>query len=103
MKIRSSQEFDRLEIEKIHKTAFGKAKGPVIAELVNGLFDDQTAEPLLSLVAVKNKTIVGHVLFYKSKHQTISDVGFSPYIGPPCSTSGGSIHWCWGPSYQRRT
>jgi len=65
LKIRSSQEFDRLEIEKIHKTAFGKAKGPVIAELVNGLFDDQTAEPLLSLVAVKNKTIVGHVLFTK--------------------------------------
>lgn len=65
MKIRSSQEFDRLEIEKIHKTAFGKAKGLVIAELVNGLFDDQTAEPLLSLVAVKNKNIIGHVLFTK--------------------------------------
>jgi len=65
LKIRSSQEFDRLEIEKIHKTAFGKIKGPVIAELVNGLFHDQTAEPLLSLVAVKNKNIVGHVLFTK--------------------------------------
>lgn len=54
-----------MEIEKIHTTAFGKEKGPEIAELVNGLFDDKTAEPLLSLVAVKNKNIIGHVLFTK--------------------------------------
>lgn len=65
MKIRSSHKSDRLEIERIHKTAFGKAKGPEIAELVNGLFNDKTAEPLLSLVAVEDRNIVGHVLFTK--------------------------------------
>lgn len=66
MKIRSSYKSDRLEIEKVHKTAFGKDKGPEIAELVNGLFDDKTAEPLLSLVAVKNEKIIGHILFTKA-------------------------------------
>lgn len=65
MKIRNSYKSDRLEIEKIHTAAFGKEKGPEIAELVNGLFDDKTAEPILSLVAVKNKKIVGHILFTK--------------------------------------
>ena len=65
MKIRNSYKSDRLEIEKVHTTAFGKDKGTEIAELVNGLFDDKTAEPILSLVAVKNKKIIGHVLFTK--------------------------------------
>ena len=65
MKIRDSHKSDRLEIEKIHKTAFGKVKGTIIAELVTGLLDDKTAQPLLSLVAVKNKNILGHVLFTK--------------------------------------
>jgi len=65
LKIRHSHKFDRFGIEQIHKAAFGKDKGAVIAELVNGLFDDKTAEPLLSLVAIRNETIVGHILFTK--------------------------------------
>ncbi len=65
MKIRSSYKSDRLEIEKVHTIAFGKDEGPEIAELVNGLFGDKTAEPILSLVAVKNKKIIGHILFTK--------------------------------------
>lgn len=65
MKIRDSYKSDRLEIEKIHITAFGKEKGPEIAGLVNDLFDDKAADPLLSLIAVKNKNIVGHILFTK--------------------------------------
>jgi putative acetyltransferase len=64
--IRKSTETDRAVIEKIHTTAFGKEKGPEIAELVTGLFDDTTAAPLLSLVAVENDQLVGHILFTKS-------------------------------------
>jgi putative acetyltransferase len=64
--IRKSTETDRAAIEKIHTMAFGKEKGPEIAELVNGLFDDPTAAPLLSLVAVENDQLVGHILYTKS-------------------------------------
>jgi hypothetical protein len=64
--IRISTEADRSDIEKIHTKAFGEAEGPEIVELVNGLFDDSTATPFLSLVAVENEHLVGHILFTKS-------------------------------------
>lgn len=66
MLIRQSTETDRRDIEKIHTRAFGDEKGPEIAALVNGLFDDTTAAPLLSLVAVENDQLVGHILFTKA-------------------------------------
>jgi putative acetyltransferase len=67
LEIRKSTEPDRAEIENIHTKAFGVEKGPEIAELVNGLFDDKTAMPLLSLVAVEEEKIIGHILFTKAK------------------------------------
>lgn len=66
LKIRKSTETDRVHIEKIHTKAFGKKKGPEIADLVNGLFEDDTAMPLLSLVAVENGQLIGHILFTKA-------------------------------------
>ena len=66
MDIRISTETDRVAIERIHTTAFGEEKGPEIAELVNGLFDDTTAAPLLSLVAVEKDQRVGHILYTKA-------------------------------------
>jgi putative acetyltransferase len=65
LKIRQSVESDKLEIETIHENAFGKEKGPEIAELVRGLFDDKTAMPILSLVAVEDEKRIGHILFTK--------------------------------------
>lgn len=66
MNIRQSTELDRDQIEQIHKAAFGATKGWEIANLVNELFDDSTAEPLLSLVAIENEQVTGHVLFTKA-------------------------------------
>ena len=66
MKIRKSTESERNEILKIHNHAFGKDKGPVIAKLVNDLLNDETAMPILSLVAVENDKLVGHILFTKA-------------------------------------
>jgi putative acetyltransferase len=63
LKIRKSIESNRSEIGNIHIQAFGKTKGPEIAELVHALFDDKTAMPILSLVAVENEQLVGHILF----------------------------------------
>ncbi len=66
MEIRQSTETDKADIERIQNKAFGEAHGPEIAALVNGLFDDETAEPLLSLVAVQNNKLIGHILFTKA-------------------------------------
>lgn len=66
MEIRKSTKKDREQIETIHIKAFGEGKGPEIAELVNGLFDDPTAIPLLSLVAEEQGELIGHVLFSKA-------------------------------------
>jgi predicted N-acetyltransferase YhbS len=66
LKTRQSTESDRNEILNIHNQAFGNVKGPVIAKLVNDLLNDETALPLLSLVAVENDKLVGHILFTKA-------------------------------------
>jgi putative acetyltransferase len=66
-KIRKSIESDKLEIVNNHTKAFGETKGPEIAELVKGLFNDKTAMPVFSLVAVEGETIVGHILYTKVK------------------------------------
>jgi len=63
MEIRESTEADKAEIEDVHIQAFGENEGPEIAGLVSDLLEDETAVPLLSLVAVKNRKIVGHVLY----------------------------------------
>ena len=47
--------------------AFGADKGPEIAELVNGLLNDETAKPLLSLVAERDGNLIGHILYSKAK------------------------------------
>jgi predicted N-acetyltransferase YhbS len=76
MEVRKSTEADKAEIETVHIRAFGEKEGSEIAELVNDLFEDETAFPLLSLVAVKNKKIVGHVLYtnviVKQPDETVS-------------------------------
>ena len=63
LEIRKSSTLDGTEIEKIHIKAFGKEKGPEIADLVDGLFNDETARPSLSLVAVEGDQLIGHILF----------------------------------------
>ncbi|MCP3943255.1 MAG: N-acetyltransferase [Desulfobacteraceae bacterium] len=71
MKIRVSnkKEQRQTEIENIHKAAFRKTvsaeKAQEIVNLVHDLFDDETAMPIHSLVAIENEKLIGHVLFTK--------------------------------------
>jgi len=51
LKIRHSTESDRSAIDGIHTSDFGQQQDQEIVELVNDLLDDDTAKPLLSLVA----------------------------------------------------
>ncbi len=69
MKIRGSTESDRMAIHGIHTNAFGPEQGHEIAELANALLDDETAKPLLSLVAETKGRVVGHVLFTMARLQ----------------------------------
>jgi predicted N-acetyltransferase YhbS len=66
LKIRKSTESERKEILNIHHQSFGKKKGPVIAKLVDDLLNDETAMPILSLVAVENNKLIGHILYTKA-------------------------------------
>jgi predicted N-acetyltransferase YhbS len=66
LNIRTSTQADRIEIEKIHTQAFGEEKGPEIADLVDGLFDDSSATPFLSLVAVEDGRLIGHILYTRA-------------------------------------
>lgn len=65
LEIRVSKESERNEILNIHRIAFGEEKGPVIAKLVDDLFDDETAMPILSLVAVDFGRLMGSILYTK--------------------------------------
>ncbi len=66
LEIRKSINSDKTDIAIIHTLAFGERQGQEIAKLVNNLFDDETALPLLSLVAIENGKIIGHILFTKA-------------------------------------
>ena len=66
MEIRKSIESDRKEILNVHNQAFGKEKGPEISKLVDDLFNDKTAIPILSLIAIENEKIIGHILYTKA-------------------------------------
>ncbi len=65
MEIREARESEIKEICNVNIKAFGEEKGIVIAKLVKDLMDDKTALPLLSLVAVEDNKIIGHILYTK--------------------------------------
>ena len=69
LKTRHSAESDRIAISGIHMSAFGQEQGQEIVELVNGMLDDVTAKPLLSLVAETDGRLVGHILFTVARLQ----------------------------------
>jgi predicted N-acetyltransferase YhbS len=87
LKIRRSAESDRIAIRSIHASAFGPEQGQEIVELVNGLLDDETAKPLLSLVAETDGRLVGHILFTMARLQP-DDQKVSVRILGPLAVSG---------------
>lgn len=63
MKIRESIEIDKDPILNLHQNVFGEAEGRAVAKLAIDLLGDETALPILSLVAESDKEIIGHILF----------------------------------------
>ncbi|MEM7376375.1 MAG: N-acetyltransferase [Pseudomonadota bacterium] len=62
-RIRAAEPHDLGAIQALHRTAFGDAEGPVIADLVARLSADPSAAPVHSWVATDEGTVLGHVLF----------------------------------------
>ena len=93
MEIKKSTDSDKTDIATIHTLAFGEKQGSEIATLVNGLFDDETALPLLSLVAIENKKIIGHILFTRAMvaGTTVS----TQLLGPLAILPERSPKWRW--------
>lgn len=63
MIIRHSKEAEKADIFSLHQHAFDSSEALSVAQLTIDLLDDQTALPLLSLVADANRKLVGHILF----------------------------------------
>ena len=82
MKIRKSTDSDKTDIATIHTLSFGEKKGPEIATLVNNLFDDETALPSLSLVAIENKKLIGHILFTRAMVTGTQTMVSTQLLGP---------------------
>ena len=63
VRVRAARDSDLSAIERVAHSAFGPDEGPVIRRLVADLLVDETARPVLSLVATSQDDVVGHVLF----------------------------------------
>lgn len=66
MIIRKATEADLSSVLDVEKQAFGTESGPEIAALVDGLLQDPSAMPVLSLLAVKDGRAIGHILFTRA-------------------------------------
>ncbi|MGV2829955.1 GNAT family N-acetyltransferase [Myxosarcina sp. GI1(2024)] len=73
LNVRRALESDRQAILDVVIAAFGKVQGQEIADLVTDLLEDPSAQPLLSLVAISNDNVIGHILLTSTEieHQPI--------------------------------
>ncbi len=67
MIIRKSTNSDLNDLLEVERKAFPVNEGPEIVELIVGLLNDSTAKPVLSLLAIKEQQVAGHILFTKAK------------------------------------
>jgi putative acetyltransferase len=97
LKIRKTTESDLSDLLSVEKQAFGNDKGSEIVDLVNGLLNDPSARPLLSLLAVNNEQPVGHILFTKARINdfidSVSAVILAPLAVIPEAQSYGVGGW----------
>jgi len=93
VKIRESALDDYDSIREVHKNAFGDSEGPVISQLACDILEDDTAKPLLSLVAEIDNNIVGHVIFSAVKLEDTSE-DIPAYILAPLAVA--QEHQCKG-------
>lgn len=85
MKIRESVENDKKSIRKVHQDAFDQSEGEVVSQLAIDLLEDNTAQPILSLVAEQDNEIIGNVIFSSVNIEGVE--GVSAYILAPLAVT----------------
>ncbi len=86
MIIKESLDTDLPVLLKVVNHAFGHKEGPIIVELVKKLLDDPSAQPLLSLVALEERQVKGHILFTRAqifKHEKVAVSLLAPLAVEP--------------------
>jgi len=92
LQIRPTKESDLHDVLLVEKAAFGTEEGQEIADLVNDLLGDPSAMPILSLIAIKENQVIGHILFTKAiidSNHSISAVILAPLAVIPAAQSQG--------------
>ena len=91
--LRAATQADSQAISELAVSAFGLEEGPDIAQLIANLLVDASAQPVISLVATDNETIIGHVLFSKIRleppDQAVAAAILAPLAVSPAFQSQG--------------
>jgi len=90
--VRKAGESDTQAILNMVMAAFGERQGREISNLISDLTEDSSAHPLLSLVAIADDAVVGHILFTNAQIRPASQAVSSAILAPL------SVH----PAYQGR-
>ena len=73
MDIRESVDRDKAAIRAVHQDAFGPKEGAELAQLASDLLEDPTGQPMLSLVAEKDGSVVGNVIFTSARIEGLAE------------------------------
>ena len=85
MNIRESKSEDLNSIRLVNKDAFGEPEGEVVAQLACDILADESAKPLLSVVADDDGKIIGSIIFSSVKIEGNEEL--SAYILAPLAIS----------------
>jgi putative acetyltransferase len=91
MHIRIATNIDRDDIHSVHWSAFAEGEREIVSKLAVNLISEETAPPIISLVAETEGAVVGHVAF--SPVTIGSHKSFQGYILAPLGVK---------PDYQKR-
>ena len=94
MSIRESKNEDLNSIRLVHEDAFGEPEGEVVAQLACDILADESAKPLLSLVAEDDDKIVGSIIFSSVEIEGNEEI--SAYILAPLAVSKNCQQQGWG-------
>lgn len=80
--IREALDSDKRAVSDVVIAGFGDVQGQEIVDLIADLLKDSSAQPSLSLVAISDGQVIGHILFTSSRVKYSQRVVFSAILAP---------------------
>jgi len=80
--IREALDSDKRAISDVVIAGFGDVQGQEIVDLIADLLKDSSAQPSLSLVAISDGQVIGHILFTSARVKYSQRVVFSAILAP---------------------